>query len=49
MEGGGVYKFKCKMDYIHDTQHFYFTNFICGVWDLFVFHLSEMVTKPKEK
>lgn len=46
---GEVYEFKCKMDYIHDTQHFYFTHFICGLWSLFIFHLSEMVTKPKEK
>ncbi len=45
----GVYEFKCKMDYIHDTQHFYFSNFICGLWSLFIFYLSEIVTKPKEK
>jgi len=37
------------MDYIHGAQHFYFTNYICGLWNLFIFHLSEMVTKPKGK
>lgn len=45
----GVYKFKCKMDYIYGTRHFYSIYFICGLWSLFIFHLSEMVTKPKEK
>ncbi len=28
---------------------FYFINFICSLWSLFIFHLSEMVTEPKEE
>ena len=47
--GGEVYEFKLKMDDIHDTRYFYFINFICGLWSLFIFHLSEMVTEPKEE
>lgn len=46
---GGVYEFKLKMDDIHDTRYFYFINFICSFWSLFIFHLSEMVTEPKEE
>ncbi len=46
---GGVYEFKLKMDDIHDTRYFYFINFICSLWSLFIFHLSEMVTEPKEE
>ena len=45
----GVYEFKLKMDDIHDTRYFYFINFICSLWSLFIFHLSEMVTEPKEE
>ncbi len=46
---GRVYEFKLKMDYIHDTRHFYFINFICGLWRIFILYLSEMVTEPKEE
>ncbi len=45
----GVYEFELTMDYIHGTRHCYFTNFICDLWSVFIFHLSEVVTKPKEK
>ena len=44
----GVYEFKLKMDDIHDTRYFYFINFICSLWSLFIFHLSEMVTEQRK-
>lgn len=47
--GEGVYEFKLKMDDIHGARNFYFINFICSLWSLFIFHLSEMVTEPKEE
>ena len=36
------------MDDIHDTRYFYFINFICSLWSLFIFHLSEMVTEQRK-
>ena len=46
---GGVYEFKFKMDHIYSTQHFDSIHFICGLWSLFIFHLSKMATEPKEE
>ena len=45
----GVYEFKFKMDHIYSTQHFDSIHFICGLWSLFIFHLSKMATEPKEE